>query len=150
MWKSMDMQLLQVGCPEARIDENVAKLTGAGYKVSLHKLLGPVVCIRPFALHTATCRSSLHKALCSPILQHAEVVCIWPSAIHTATCRSGLQDVPASTSAQLMACDLFCAITSLSTLHVGQYNGRRNMGAAAVGFAHNTSCMHWDHYICHS
>jgi hypothetical protein len=105
----MDMQLLQVGCPEARIDENVAKLTGAGYKVSLHKLLGPVVCIRPFAVHTATCRSSLHTALCSPILQHAEVVCIWPSAIHTATCRSGLQDVPASTSAQLMACDLFCA-----------------------------------------
>ena len=25
---------LQVGCPEARIDENVAKLTAAGYKVT--------------------------------------------------------------------------------------------------------------------
>lgn len=26
---------VQVGCPEARIDENVAKLTAAGYKVSV-------------------------------------------------------------------------------------------------------------------
>ena len=26
---------MQVGCPEARIDENVAKLTAAGYKVSV-------------------------------------------------------------------------------------------------------------------
>ena len=65
MWKSVDMRLLQVGCPEARIDENVAKLTGAGYKVSLHKLLAPVGCTWPFATHTATCRSSLHMALCN-------------------------------------------------------------------------------------
>jgi len=101
MWKSVEMQFLQVGCPEARIDENVAKLTGAGYKVSLHKLLAPVGCTWPFATHTATCRSSLHTALCCPSLQPAEVVCIWPSAIHIATCRSGLQDIPAPASAQL-------------------------------------------------
>ena len=30
-----DCCCLQVGCPEARIDENVAKLTAAGYKVSM-------------------------------------------------------------------------------------------------------------------
>ena len=30
---------MQVGCPEARIDENVAKLTAAGYKASLPKHL---------------------------------------------------------------------------------------------------------------
>ncbi len=70
------MLFVQVGCPEARIDENVAKLTGAGYKVSLHTLLAPVRCIWPFATHTAARRSNLHMALCSPILQHAEVVCI--------------------------------------------------------------------------
>lgn len=45
-------ECLQVGCPEARIDENVAKLTGAGYKVSLDTLLVPVNCIWPFATHT--------------------------------------------------------------------------------------------------
>lgn len=30
---------LQVGCPEGRIDENVAKLTSAGYKVNADTLL---------------------------------------------------------------------------------------------------------------
>ena len=31
----MKSSVIQVGCPEARIDENVAKLTAAGYKASL-------------------------------------------------------------------------------------------------------------------
>ena len=30
---------MQVGCPEARIDENVAKLTAAGYKVSMRHMM---------------------------------------------------------------------------------------------------------------
>ena len=88
MWKSVDMQFLQVGCPEARIDENVAKLTGAGYKVSLHKLLAPVGCIWRFATHTAACRGGLHAALCKPYCNMQK----W-SAGHPCTSSSSAYDL---------------------------------------------------------
>lgn len=45
--------VMQVGCPEARIDENVAKLTAAGYKASL---LEPCMRSIPHCKHVLTAK----------------------------------------------------------------------------------------------